>query len=137
MSNPKPLRSRYPAAHQAHFDKFAKDLEPAVQQWVPTDLEGYKSAAVLSIDWSNDTMGVSNLRNDLLQILNRVYGFKVENYVLNANAPLADIALNFRKKLMDFTNKQGSTKANAKHLLVYYYSGHSDTGPNGDMLRLA
>jgi hypothetical protein len=137
MSNLNPLRSRLPAAHQAAFDEFAKDLQTAVQQWVPTDLNRYQRAAILAFDWNNDTMGVSNLRNDLLRLLNRVYGFKVEVHVFDANAPSADIALEFRRKLVDFTTKNGSTKANVKNLLAYYYSGHSDSGPNGDMLRLA
>lgn len=81
-------------------------------------------------------MGVRGLRDDLLRLLRDVYNFKTESYVLNANDTPQAIARDFRYQIMQFTNVHQPKTDNAKHLLVYYYSGHSDCGPHGDQLRL-
>lgn len=123
-----------PAIHQQRLSEFAKDLQQTVQQYVPTDFGRYQSASILAFDWSNDTMGVNILRDELLQLLHRVYGFKVEVYILNANDTHVNIRGDFRDKLIDFTK---TPRTDTKHLKVFYYSGHSDSGPHGDQLRLA
>lgn len=80
-------------------------------------------------------MGVKELREELLGLLNRVYGFKTETYVLNADDQEFNISMDFRDKLVDFTRRNRPRTDNAKHLLVYLYIGHSWTGENQNELR--
>lgn len=129
MSNIRPLRSMLPTARQETFPKFADDLREVVQRYVPKDLGRYQKAAILGFDWSNDTMGVKRLREDFLRLLRTVYGFRTESYVLNANNTPQAIDREFRDRMVQFTAKHQSYKEEDKHLLVYYYSGHSDSGP--------
>ena len=81
-------------------------------------------------------MGVKHLREDLLRLLRTVYGFKTESYILNAYDPPQSIFNDFRDKLIDFTGRHKPKRGEATHLLVYYYSGHSDTGPHSNQFRL-
>lgn len=74
-------------------------------------------------------MGVQALRNDLLRLLKTVYNFNTESYVFNANDSWVDIADDFRQKVIEVTKPK---EPDSIHLLVYYYSGHSDPGPRGD-----
>lgn len=123
-----------PASHQQRLSDFANDLQQAVNKYVPTDFGRYASASILAFDWSNDLMGVNVLRDELIQLLHRVYGFKAESYVLDASDTHENIRSDFRDKIIDFTK---TPKTDAKHLRIYYYSGHSDSGPNDNQLRLA
>ena len=134
MSSISPLRSMLPAIHQRRLSDFAQDLQEAVRRYVPTDFGRYQSASILAFSWSNDTMGVNVLRDELLQLLHRAYGFKTESYVFDAKDTLVNIQSDFRDKLIEFTK---TPRNDAKHLKVFYYSGHSDSGPNEDQLRLA
>lgn len=134
MSNLRPLRSMLPAVHQQRLSDFATDLERAVKQYLPTNFGRYHTASILAFDWNNDTMGVNVLRDELLTVLNRNYGFKVESYVLDASDTEVNIASDFRDKVVDFMKVPRTEK---NHLKVFYYSGHSDTGPRNDQLRLA
>lgn len=135
MSSLRPLRSRLPAAHQAKFSQFAGDLQQAVRQYVPTDLGRYQRAAIFAFDWNNDTMGVKGLRDELLGLLKRVYGFQTETHVMNARDPSATVDLDFYDAVLRFVQKN-RPKPGEKNLLVYYYSGHSDSGPQQNELRL-
>lgn len=123
-----------PASHQKRLSDFASDLEQAVRQYVPTDFGRYATASILTFDWSNDFMRVNVLRDELIHLLHRVYGFKAEPHVFNARDSHINIGTDFRDKIYEFTKVP---RTDAKHLRVYYYSGHSDTGPYGDQLRLA
>lgn len=136
MNNIRPLRSMLPSAHQDRFSEFATDLQKAVRQSVPTDFGRYQRASILAFDWSNDTMEVKRLREDLLRLLRRVYGFNTEAYVLNANDPPQAIFKDFRDHLIEFTRRNEPKNGDSTHLLMYYYSGHSDSGPQGNQLRL-
>ncbi len=136
MSNIRPLRSMLPAAHQERFSKFAKDLESAVKTAIPAGFGKYERAAIMAFDWSNDTMGVKALRDELLRLLKRVYGFRTETYVMNANDPSDVVNRDFGDQVSDFVRRHRPSSSSAKHLLVYYYSGHSDSGPHGDELGL-
>lgn len=98
-SNIRPLRSMLPAAHQERLSDFAIDLQVSVKRHVPTDFGRYQRAAVLTFHWSNDAMGVRISRDESLQLLNRVYGFKIETHVLNANDTLVNIVDDFKDKL--------------------------------------
>lgn len=143
MTNIRPLRSALPSSHLSYFSQFAADLQQTIRQSVPTDYDldfgRYHQASILSFDWNNDnTMpGVKPLRDELLQLLRTVYSFKTESYALNPNDAPETIFNDFRNRLMTFTNSHKRKSREAKHLLVYYYSGHSDAGPQGDQLRLA
>lgn len=121
------------ALHQERLSNFPDDLQRAVEQIVPTDFERYQTASILSFTWSNDKMGVNILRDELLNTLQRVYGFKAETHVLDANDTQVNVGSDFRDRLIDFTK---TPKTDAKHLKVFYYSGHSDSGPYDDQLRL-
>ena len=125
-----------PASNQERFSNFATDLQHSLQQAVSTDSGRYQQASVLAFDWSNDDIGVSGLRDDFLELLRSVYGFNTESYVLNASDSASNIEFDFRDRVIDFTRKHASRNDNATHLLIYYYSGHSDRGPNGDELQL-
>jgi hypothetical protein len=125
-----------PVQHASRFLHFAKDLEEAVQKVVPTDLGRYQKAAVLAMDWDNDTMNVKVLRDELLGVLRRVYNFKTESFLLKSSLSAGMTSQQLRDKLNQFTAANRPSKPDAKHLLIYYYSGHSDTGPNGDQLLL-
>jgi hypothetical protein len=125
-----------PAQHASRFLHFAKDLEEAVQKVVPTDLGRYQKAAVLAMDWDNDTMNVKVLRDELLGVLRRVYNFKTESFLLDSNLSASTASQRLQDKLYQFTAANRPSKPDAKHLLIYYYSGHSDTGPHGDQLLL-
>jgi hypothetical protein len=81
-------------------------------------------------------MGVKGLRNELLGLLKRTYGFQTETHVMNANDPSATVDLDFYDVLTRFVHKNRPKTRDEKHLLVYYYSGHSDSGPQQNELRL-
>ena len=125
-----------PTSHQETFPKFADDLRDVVQRYVPTDLGRYQKAVILGFDWSNDIKGVKRLREKFLQLLRTVYGFETESYVLNANKTPQAIDRDFRNRVIQFTAMHQFNTEEAKHLLIYYDSRHSDTGPHGDELRL-
>lgn len=135
MSNIRPLRSMLPATERVHFAKFAEDLQKSVRRSFVDEFVRYQKASVLAFDWSNDTMGVQHFRDDLLQLLREDYGFKTETYVLNARDPPMTIAQDFQTQLIRFRMENRPTNG-AKHLLIYYYSGHSDSGPKQNQLRL-
>ncbi len=82
MSKIRPLRSILVAAHQERFSKFAKDLESDVKRSISTGFERYDRAAIINFDWSNDIMIVKDIRDELLRLLKRVYGFRIENYLM-------------------------------------------------------
>lgn len=126
-----------PSKHQENFSKFAADLEQSVKQSSPTDFGRYRRASILSFDWSNDTRDDKGVRDEFLQLLRTVYGFETESYVLRAHDPPPKIWDDFREFLFDFTKKYISRSNEATHLLIYYYTGHSDPGLYEDSLRLA
>ena len=82
-------------------------------------------------------MGVKSLRDDLLRLLQNVYGFKTESYILQANDPPQAILRDLRDIIIDFGRKNSPKSTEKTHLLIYYYSGHSDPGPQQNELRLA
>ena len=95
-----------------------------------------QKANVLAFDWSNDKMGVQHFRDDLLRLFRVNYGFETETYVLNAKNPSATLAEEFESKLRRFRNKNRPANIESKHLLIYYYSGHSNSGPEQNQLTL-
>jgi hypothetical protein len=70
-----------PAEHKARFSSFVKKLQEAVQMIVPTNLERYQKAAVLALNWINDTMNVKAIRDEFLELLRRVV---IRNLILFA-----------------------------------------------------
>lgn len=135
-SNIRPLRSYNKVDHKASFHQFANDLQHAVQRYVPTDLGGYQKAAILGFTWSNDTTGVVGLRDELLRLLRKVYDFQTETYTLDANASSINVNFDFYDEVTRFIAKLKPKKPEANHLLMYYYSGYSDSGPQQDQFRL-
>lgn len=118
-----------------NFFKFAEDLQKSDRRSLIYKSRRYQKVSVLAFDWSNDEMGVQHFRDDLLRLFREDYGFETETYVLNARDPSSTIAEEFESKLRSFRMNRPAN-IEAKHLLIYYYSGHSDSGPKQDQLKL-
>jgi hypothetical protein len=136
-SNLRPLRSRILAVHKQQLEGFATDVQKAVKLCLPTDLERYQKAAVFAFDWSNDTMGVAPLRDEFLTILHKVYNFKIEHHQLDASLTSFQLGNSMQNRTRDFVKKYKSNREDVRHLLLFYYSGHADSGPRGDTFRLS
>lgn len=133
----RPLRSRLTQESVEHFRVFTNDLKEALAKSVPTNLSRYRHAAVLAITWSNDDMGVMPQTDQLLQILRQSYNYVTEKYILNAKRSSQQLRRDLTDRIISFNQKNESKTDNNDHLLIYYYSGHSDAGPAQDQLRLA
>lgn len=136
-SNVRPLRSRLPQESIPEFSVFANDLNNALQKCVPTDLDRYKHAAVMSITWNNDDIGVMPQTDQFLHTVRRLYNYDTEKFVLDATRSVHQVTRDLTDAILAFTKKHEATPPNNDHLLVYFYSGHSDSGANHDQLRLA
>lgn len=137
FSTVRPLRSRLAEDSIEHFEIFANDLKEALVKSIPTNLSRYKHAAVLAIHWSNDDIGVMPQTDEFLQTLRQSYNYVTEKYVIDAARPYQDVGQDFIARILAFTNEHQSRTRDNSHLLIYYYSGHSDSGPRENQLRLS
>ena len=135
-SNVRPLRSRLAQDNVERFGEFASDMRTALAKSVPANLARYKHAAVLAITWNNDDIGVMPQTDQLLWILRSSYNFVTEKYVLDANRSPNQLRRDLSDHILSFYRKHESKTEDNDHLLIYYYSGHSDAGPAQDQLRL-
>jgi hypothetical protein len=118
------------------FRVFAQDLNAALANSLPTNLARYKHAAVLAITWSNDDMCVMPQTDELLYFFRKSYNFVTEKHTLDASLAPTQLKRTFRDCLISFFTKH-EAKTDDSHLLIYFYSGHSDADPTQDQLRLA
>lgn len=137
FSNVRPLRSRLAQDSITDFREFANDLNEALAKSVPTNLARYKHAAALSLTWSNDDIGVMPQTDQFLSILKTVYNYATEKFILNAAKPLHELQRDLTDRIMAFTKEHEAKTPNDDHLLIYYYSGHGETGPGQNQLRLS
>jgi hypothetical protein len=135
-SNIRPTRSRLTQESIQGFCVFAEDLNAALAKSLPTNLARYKHAAVLAFTWSNDDIGVMPQTDELLKVFRKSYNFVTEKHTLDASLSLTQLKRTFRDRLISFFTKH-EAKTDDRHLLIYFYSGHSDAGPTQDQLRLS
>jgi hypothetical protein len=118
---PKPFHAYRKQKPRKNLEKFAAELEKAVNKSLPSNTQPYNKVYVLAIHWSNDRMGVTPLEDDLCQGFTTVYRYTVEKYCIDATLSQYDARKEFRKRLEKFTDDYNQQS----NLLIIGYSGHA------------
>lgn len=124
----RPKRARTQQIKQIdRFQTFAADLQAAGNAAVLNENRVYRRAAILSIQFDNVDFPVNKQRDDLLDVLRRVYGFNTETYIIKTvNTDYIQAGNDLKARLEAFRKTyQTSAKTPPGSLLVYYYTGHA------------
>ena len=107
------------------FHEFTHDLQQVVRRMRPTGGRRYNQAAILAIDFSvSDIPSVKPLRNELLNLLENTYNWKVEKYSIDCGVRYREEALfKLNNAVNAFILRHGSS-SEARSLLTFYFSGH-------------
>ena len=122
----RPTRAYVKGNYAASFESVVSKIDEAIQQALPqSQKDQYDKGFVLSMNWSNDNMGVAPLSQELEYVLTSLYGFYVEHYTIDANPASGNVEFEFNKRVSTFMNN----RAGPRTLLMYVYSGHAVGGP--------
>ncbi len=141
MAGRYPIRGDLKPKTNIAFNDFQEDLQRTVDRVCPSGVTPYERIAVLSFTWSNDDIKATALEDDLLSTLSNDYGCILEKFVIETkHASLVpktnrDVTRDVFHRVSDFVRRNDSLTS--KRLLLYYYCGHGDTGPNNDTMRWA
>lgn len=83
-----------------------------IQQALPqSQKDQHDKVFVLSMNRSNDNMGVAPLSQELEYVLTSLYGFYVKHIPLDANLASGNVEFEFNKYVSTFVNNRASPEA--------------------------
>lgn len=120
------------------FQTFTKDVQTAVNKVIPTRSRRYEQAAILAISFSrSDIPSIITLRDQLLDILGKTYGWAVETYEIDCEFPDDAAGMALMSKITDFVFRHmARTRGGGPHLQCIYYSGHGYRAGDDQQLTL-
>ncbi|KAF4505467.1 hypothetical protein G6O67_007413 [Ophiocordyceps sinensis] len=131
-TSPPPIRPRRASKRAKPIDSlqvFVNDVQSTVNQMLPTGGRRYDQAAILAINFSrSDIPSVVPLRNELLNLLDNTYNWKVERHTIDCNQAHTAALRNLQVAATTFMGKYASRNSSGASLLCVYYSGHGFRG---------
>lgn len=68
------------------FRDFTNDLQDTIRRMLPTGGRRYNEAAILAIDFlDSDIPSVGELKDELLDLLEKTYNWKIVNYTIDCS----------------------------------------------------
>jgi hypothetical protein len=106
--------------HVADIDLVAAQINAAVQAgWATRHEIRYSKAYVLVLFWEQDDLGVHTEINELRDVFEERYHFKVQEYKIPSRKPHRSV-MNRVEKFLDLESKET--------MLIVYYAGHAKRG---------
>lgn len=106
------------------FRDFTNDLQDTLRRMLPTGGRRYDEAAILAIDFSvSDIPSVGKLRDELLDLLEKTYNWKIVKYTIDCAVSWTIALWNLDQAVHNFTYKYAS-RGQGRSLLTFCFSGH-------------
>lgn len=122
--NVRPLRAWVRNEYPLRFEEAVGLISEAVQRGLPTNRNQYQSVAVLMFHWQHDDIGVVPLENEMAQLFEQLFNYRVERYIVEPYPSMRNSQRTLSDRLTAFRNKYEGPQ----NLLIYVYSGHAWSG---------
>ena len=119
-----PSQSRKRVKVVNDFHDFTNDLQDTVRCMLPTGGRRYDEAAILEIDFSvSDIPSVGELRDELLDLLQKPYNWKIAKYTIDCTVTWTTAFMDLVQAVRSFYCKY-ALRGHGCSLLTLYFSGH-------------
>lgn len=120
-------RTEHSLQHEKDFRTAVKTINKAVKRAVESPKQ-YNRAAVLALHWENDDLGLTSIKQDLLQCFHDKFNFTVSPFTI-PSASAYDAKAQTMAAVNTFVKKNDGNNS----LLIFFYGGHGELASQSEL----